>query len=382
MNRFVRWSLAAAASALLVACGGGGSDSTPRQSASSVKVFGDSLADVGTFGIKFTVQGAQTRIYPERVAMAYGLSAGCPFFIFNGTGFAANTTVGCTNYAIGGGVINRASSGLSEQDPRTINVQITTATLGGNFAAGDLLLIDGGGNDASALVGAYLKVPADGAAAYRALLGTQLTPDQVIAAVTGGAPGLARAGGLYMTALAGTFYAQIKAGALDKGAQRVVLINLPPITDTPRFQMVLDGIAAASAPNGAAARAQSETLFRGWVAAFNDELARLVAGDARVRIFDAAKAIDDVVAQPAQFSVSNASTPACPITGMGSDGLPTYTFATCTDTALSAAPPTGATGGANWWHSYYFSDGFHPSPYGHQLAFQGIAKVLAEAGWL
>jgi len=29
---------------------------------------GDSLADSGTFGFKFTVQGAQSFIYPERVA--------------------------------------------------------------------------------------------------------------------------------------------------------------------------------------------------------------------------------------------------------------------------------------------------------------------------
>jgi phospholipase/lecithinase/hemolysin len=204
------------------------------------------------------------------------------------------------------------------------------------------------------------------------------------AAAAGGQAGLATAGGLYMTTLADTFYKAIKSGALDKGAQRVLLLNLPPITDTPRFQTVLDSFAAASGGGaaGATARTQSEALFRGWVAAFNTELAKNVAGDARVALFDAAKSIDDVVANPAQYSVTNAKTPACPITGLGSDGLPTYTFPTCTDAALSAAPPAGASGGANWWHSYYFSDSFHPTPYGHQLAYQGIAKVLAEAGWL
>jgi outer membrane lipase/esterase len=67
---------------------------------------------------------------------------------------------------------------------------------------------------------------------------------------------------------------------------------------------------------------------------------------------------------------------------VGSDGLPTYNFATCTDAALSAAPPAGATGGANWWKTWAFSDGFHPTPYGHQLLAQLISRTLAQAGWL
>jgi phospholipase/lecithinase/hemolysin len=67
---------------------------------------------------------------------------------------------------------------------------------------------------------------------------------------------------------------------------------------------------------------------------------------------------------------------------VGADGLPTYTFPTCTEAALSAAPPLGASGGANWWRSYAFSDGFHPTPYGHQLLSQLISLELARAGWL
>ena len=52
----VRWTMRAAAltvAALVAACGGG--DKAPI---TSVKVMGDSLADSGTFGLKFTVQGA------------------------------------------------------------------------------------------------------------------------------------------------------------------------------------------------------------------------------------------------------------------------------------------------------------------------------------
>jgi len=63
-------ALSAAAAVVLAACGGGGSDTTPKVQIASVKVMGDSLADVGTFGFKFTVQGAASLTYPERVAQS------------------------------------------------------------------------------------------------------------------------------------------------------------------------------------------------------------------------------------------------------------------------------------------------------------------------
>lgn len=130
-----------------------------------MKVFGDSLADSGTFGIKFTVQGADSLIYPERVAASYGTTL-CNFYVFTVASFAANPKAGCTNYAVGGGVINHATPG----DPRGIPVQLSTHAATGSFAATDLALIDGGGNDAAALVAAYLAIRGDGGASYAALL--------------------------------------------------------------------------------------------------------------------------------------------------------------------------------------------------------------------
>ena len=349
---------------------------------------GDSLADVGTFGgVRATIQGND--MYPERVSLAYGLGKGCNFYAFNGTTFIVNPNAGCSNFAIGGGVINPASSGFLSTDPRGIGVQFATATAAANFAAGDLLIVDGGGNDAAALVGAYLRAgqPApsgDGGASFIALIATQLTAAQVLAAQTGGAAGLQTAGGQYMTALADTFYAMIKAGALDKGAQRIAVLNMPGITNTPRFQLVLNSIAAAAGGGsaGTTARAGAEALFKSWFEAFNRQLATRFAGDARVAVVDFYTEFNNQVAAPAQYALTNAKDPACPATGVGSDGLPTYTFATCTDAALAAAPPAGATGGANWYKTWAFSDGFHPSAYGHQLLSQLISRSLAQAGWL
>lgn len=376
---FALASLALAAA--LTACGGGGADTTPRANVTSLKVMGDSLADVGTFGIKFTIQGND--IYPERVGKQFGLTSQCSFFKFTGSTFIANPTPGCTNYAVGGGVINPTGSGLSAADPRGLAVQFATAVAGGNYTAGDLLLVDGGGNDAAALVGAYLKASTDGGAAYVALLGTVLTPAQVATAAAGGSAGLASAGATYMTALAGKFYDIINTQALAKGAQRVALLNMPGITNTPRFQMVLDSISAAygGGTAGATARGQSEALFKSWIEAFNAELDKRAAGDSRVAVVDFYTEFNNQVAFPAQFGMTNVKTPACPITGVGSDGLPEYTFATCTDAALAAAPPTGETG-TSWYKTWGFSDSFHPTPYAHQLTSQLISRTLARAGWL
>ena len=381
-----------ALAALLASCGGsGGADTTPAVAITSVKVMGDSLADTGTFGFKFTVQGTTTtgidlttpRIYPELIANSYGLAALCNVYTFTGTTFIANPTqTGCTNSAIGGGRINNYTAPTS---PQSIPLQLSNASAAGNFAAGDLLIIDGGGNDAADLIGAYLKASTDGGASYVALLGTVLPSATVGAAVQAGATGLAGVGGTYLSALADNFYASIKASALDKGAQRVVVLNMPGITNTPRFQMVLDSIAAAAGggTTGAAARAQYEALFKSWIVAFNTELSTKFAGDSRVIVIDFYTSFNDQFATPAQFGLQNATTPACPITGMGTDGLPTYTFATCTEAALTATtPPTGATGGTSWWKTYAFSDSFHPTPQGHKNLAQLISRSLSQAGWL
>ena len=359
------WSVSIVAAALLAACGGG-------DSIRSVRVMGDSLADAGTFGLKFTIQGQD--IFPERVSQAYGLGKGCNFFASNGASFTTNAA--CTNYAVGGGVINPTASGMTAQDPRGLPVQFAAA---GSFSSEDLLLVDGGANDAATLVGAYLAAAQDGGAAYAGVLGTLLTPAEVGAAAAGGQAGLAQAGATYMTALANRMADLIETQAIAKGAERVVLINVPGITNTPRFQFVLAGIEAAAGP---AARPQSEALFDGWVKAFNARLAARVAGNPKIVLIDFYGELNRWIASPAQYGLTNVRQTACPITGQGSDGLPTYTFATCTMTALAANPPAGATGGADWYKTWLFSDSFHPTGTVHELAAQVIIRALKSAGWM
>ncbi|RZI75804.1 MAG: phospholipase [Rubrivivax sp.] len=380
MKNLTTRALALAAATLLAACGGGGSDTTPKAGITSVAVFGDSLADVGTFGFKFTVQGTDSLVYPERVAQLYGQTL-CPYFVAgsSGTTFTPNPTSGCTAYAIGKGRINNATAPSS---PLSIITQLQTAAATTTYAAKDLVLIDGGGNDAADLIGAYLLAGRGSPASYSGLL-TSLLGAGRTATLLGSPNGAVLAGGEYMVALADAFSAAITANALDKGATHVAILNIPSITNTPRLEAVLSGIAAASGGGltGATARDRAEAVFKSWIEAFNARLASNFAGNRKVVVIDFYKALNDQVADPAQFALTNATTPACPVTGVGADGLPEYDFPICTATALSAAPPSGVTD-PNWWKTYGFSDGFHPTPAGHQLVSQLISRALAQAGWL
>jgi outer membrane lipase/esterase len=371
---------------LLAACGGGSGGGAPIQ---RVVVAGDSLADVGTFGMKFTVQNAAAPaagfpIYPQLVAREYGINSQCNFYVFTGASFAPNSTAGCTNYAIAGGrVVIPAAEGGSAS-PLSIPTQLATAGANvGSYGRRDMLIVDGGGNDAADLVGSFLGAAGGGAGAvaYRSFLLQQIdapTLDALLAQPNGGG----QAAGLYMQRLANTFYAAIKTHALDRGARFVVVLNMPDITLTPRFRAVLAGVAAANGGGaaGAAAAAQLKGAIQQWIRAFNTQLATRIGSDDRVVLVDFFAEFTAQVANPDDFGLTNATDAACPVVGVDAQGLPRYDFPTCTSAALNAAPPAGASAG--WWTTFAFSDGFHPTPRGHQLLADAIERALRGAGWL
>jgi len=362
----------------LVACGGNNNPAPIHK----VYVMGDSLADVGTFGFKFTVQDANSAkgfpIWPQIVANNVGVDGGaqCNFYSLNGDDSQrAAPNSACTNYAIGGGriVVKAADGGTT--NPKTVGTQLKTRALAGNYTGNDLLLIDGGGNDAADLVGAYLGAGSGtaGLAAYQDFLAQQLDT-ATIAALLPQTNGPALAAGAYMQKLADTFVADITTHALNKGADRVVVLNMPDITLTPRFQAVLAGVAAQA---GAPASAQLQGAIQQWIGAFNERLKTLTASEKRIVVVDFFDEFTQQVAKPASYGLSNATEAVCPVTGTDSSGLPAYNFQLCTNTALNALP--GKT--ANWWSNYMFSDGFHPTPFAHTLLAQSVMRSLDKAGW-
>ncbi len=371
--------LATAAAAILAGCGGGGADSTSQRAGiTSVKVMGDSLSDSGVFasnpaagfGRVFSVQGSESEpntIWTERIAALLGVPQLCNYYKATVTGpttinFSLNSAANCTSYAVGDARINNPAAKGGEASPFSIVKQLQVATPTGGYKNSDLLLIDGGGNDAGDLIGAYLTARLDAGAGFIGIA-TSLIPASALSS------GLEVAGSVYMVALADKLYNSVRDNALANGAERVAILNMPSITKTPRFQAVLAQIAAA---NGTAARVSAEGLFMSWLEAFNAQLLhRAKEGGQKVVVVDFYAAMNDQVTNPAQYGITNVTDTACG----------TRNFQACTASALSAAtPPAGAD--SNWWKTYAFSDGFHPTPYGYQLMSQLVAKSLATAGWL
>jgi len=87
----------------------------------------------------------------------------------------------------------------------------------------------------------------------------------------------------------------------------------------------------------------------------------------------------DEVTNPTAYGLTNATTASCPVVSLTA-GLPNYSFPPCTSAALDAAPPAGLAAG--WWNTWAFSDGFHPTPFGHRLLAASVSRALARAGWL
>lgn len=386
---------ALATAGLLAACGGGGgADTTPKAKVTSVKVMGDSLSDSGTFGYKFTVQGNDPttgkpyQVWTERIAGLYNTSL-CPHYTATSETSFVPGAAGCTNYAIGGAQINYVdTTGKSLNTAISVLQQIKDAGAAG-VSANDLLLIDGGANDAAALITAVLTyqgaaavyaatgASADGVKAQaaqqylQAFLATLVDGPTLAALLPTGSDGIVKAGGIYMQTLAQKLVASVQTELLAKGATRIAVLNVPAIQMTPKFTAVLAQIAQQQ---GAAASAQAAALLDGWVSAFNGTLKAALASESRVVVVDFYTEFKGQIANPAQYNFTNSTVSVC--SKIGTDNL-----AVCTADKLSANIPQGETS-ADWWKSYVFANSFHPTPYGYQQMSQLVSRSLAQAGWL
>ena len=348
-----------------------------------VTVIGDSLNDVGALGFKATIQdSANPKGYPlwtQIVANSYGAdgSAQCAYYISDKAGgFTTSTNAACTNFGISGArIVAGASKGSSS--PLNVGMQMQARASRGSFNSSELLLVNGGGNDIADLVGLYLGAAGggQGLAAFQQFLNQQVdsaTLSSLLAQPTG--PALAA--GVYMQKLAETFHSQVSSQLLDKGAQRVLILNVPDITLTPRFKAVLIGVTAQA---GAPAALQLQGAIRQWVAAFNQQLSIKAAADPRLLVVDFNASFSDVVQNfsSSKYALTNASDAACPVTGVA-DGLPVYDFPSCTSQALDSIQGKSV----GWWKTYLFSDGFHPSPRGHEIMAQTVREGMVSKGWL
>ena len=370
-----------AALALLAGCGGGDEEIAPKTPISRVVIAGDSLADSGVFGARITVQNSADPanpfpVFSEIVARNFGVATECPFFVATGAStFAPDGRPACTNFAVAAA---RIVSPAGANSPLAVPFQLARAGQAiGTYTPTDLVLVDGGGNDAAALVAAFLGAaggtPA-GVQNFQAFLLGQIdapTLQATLSQPNGGA----LAAGLYMQRLADTYYNAIQTHVLDRGATHVAVLNMPDVTIIPAVQPALAAVSAQAGGGaaGAAAAAQFQATIRQWLDAFNTQLAARAGSDTRVAIVPFFADLNEEIGNPAAFALTNVTVPACTQVGVGAG-------ASCTSAALDAAPPAGLAPG--WWRTFAFADPLHPTPFGHQLLAASVNRALARAGWL
>jgi phospholipase/lecithinase/hemolysin len=347
--------LAASMAAGLAACGG---DSAPNPDPSgppeirSVVSFGDSLSDVGTYsaitgsgGGKFTINPGP--IWVENIAAELGLAI-TPNIIGYGDDPATWQICpqpACTGYAQGGARITDPDGTGKEEGALTLPLsrQITNhlAASGGRFQGDELVLVLGGNNDALKQIGAYGEIaltqgPAQAKAVTDAAMATAATE----------------------------LVTYLKNEVLGKGARQVTVVNLPPLSQTPLGQNVVN----------AGGRAVMDSL----VNTFNATLEQGI-NDNRLDVlfYDANAAFNRISANPAEFGIANTQDPACdPVkialatNGQELEGSALF----CNESTLVDA----ARGGAR----FQFADQVHPTPTTHKIFSDMVIEALSQRGWI
>jgi outer membrane lipase/esterase len=354
------------ATALAMAgCGGGDPVTAPQ-----VYVAGDSLNDVGVFGFRFTVQSANAgspyKVWTEHVASAAGVASLCA--AYNGAASFA-PVANCTGHAVGGAQINPVNLKLNDKVvtgvdigedsiPLSIVQQIRNIAQGRTFASKDLILVDGGGNDANALATSLLQGLAGNSAAigaYATILKDLLDDSAVDAAVAqGDLATLIQLGGAYMQAAADMLSSAIKSELLAKGAQRVVVLNLPDLSKAPALNTQPD---------------DAKGIVRAWSQAMNAGLQTKLGSESKVLIVDFYSALDGWVSNPSSGTVGLASLSNVTSRACGSTDIPL-----CTDSGLDASGPSD-------WRTHMFADDLHATPFGNQLLANFVQARIATKGW-
>ena len=424
MKRFAYAAVAMAC--VLTACGGGGGNTeTNKTTVTSVKVAGASLADSGTFGYRFTVQGATYPVvYTERIAATFGASTLCNVYAYASSTFSANTSqTGCTNYAVAGASLGNYSltyhTYLSSASPTSMLAQLTamgTAAGSTGFTSNDLIVVgEGPANDVATLATAFLYyntyVNTSGASGSTydltqlmttstglTILGLDSTTVNTM--LTTSATTRGQLAGLYMKNLASLLASSIQTNLLAKGASKVVVLNVLDVTLTPKFKGVLAQLNALDTTGATATAFQS--AVQQWIQAFNTQLNTSITAlnTDKVAIVDFYTGFTAEMGNPSQYLLTNVSASVCDEIVSAStsttttvataastslsttvSGVPTVAAA-CTTTATSADALLTKFGASAWWQTYLFADNFHPTPYGHKLLAQLVTDRLAKAGWL
>lgn len=361
----VRTLISIAALSIVTACGGD-PDPPPPPPFTALVSFGDSLSDVGSYrtpaiaavgGGQYTVNGASIGGIPainwtELLAAVLEMPAPCAAR----TGLESSGPLAalaapvadhpdCINYAQGGsrvshpvGPWNKTLLGLGDPsgylgqltEPVSAQVSSHLQRSGGRFAVGEFVTLWAGAND----------------------LFMQLF--QLQAAIAGGAdPAQAAQAAVQAMATAGSELAStVKDQIVGKGARRVLVLMVPDVGLTPF---------ASGQP------AQTRALMTAMAATFNTSLSAGLAADDRVLVVDMFSTSQGQAADPAAWSLSNVTTPACDPAKM-----PIPSSLVCSSPGTVIAGDTSL---------YLYADDVHPTPYGHLLVAAVVYDAMVQRDW-
>ena len=202
------------------------------------------------------------------------------------------------------------------------------------------------------------------AVASPAVYGPLAAKAQADATVTGNAAG-AKAGADYAAAQgpllvasmkqAGTeLVALVKDQIIAKGANYVIVNNLPDVAGT---------------PSGLSKDANTKALINAMVSAFNGELSGGLNGNAKVLLVDVFKVSNDQGTNPGPYGLTNVSETACDLTAPGNI---LGSSLVCNGTNLKAGDVS----------HYSYADDVHPTPFNNLLLARYVAKDMVVRGWL
>jgi outer membrane lipase/esterase len=161
-------------------------------------------------------------------------------------------------------------------------------------------------------------------------------PKQVVAMATAGAE----------------LAALTKTQVVGKGANFVVVANLPDVSLT---------------PSSLAQSADNQALVKAMVNAFNDALRSGVAGESKILYVDVYAVGQDQVKNPGPYGLTNVTTAAC-----GANAVTGTSSLACTGKNLIAGDVS----------HYLYADTVHPTPFGHLLLARYVSAQMVIKGWL
>jgi phospholipase/lecithinase/hemolysin len=149
-------------------------------------------------------------------------------------------------------------------------------------------------------------------------------------------------------------------GMISQGAKRVLVVNIPDVSQTPM---------ATASPT-------TQPLVLALTQAFNATLQAGLATTPEVVFVDAFAENRRQLANPAHYALTNVTTVACDLTS------PKNILATAGNADGSSLVCNASNLVTGDTSHYLFADNVHPTPFGHKLLAQYATKAMVIAGWL